>query len=190
MDNPIDFELKREFIRYKLKAELGITTDSEFDSLCEIQKMKNPFSDVPYFVRRNIEGKDIDNISAVRITHYAGDKDEDSSKLAGVGERSVTTAVNLTNGTKVVTNMTEAIAPTSGGSEAMSATRVRNDAYTELTKEGWLSKYSPFYGAEFSERMYNEIKTHQDVKFKKGGRRRKTRKNINKKKRTRRRQIN
>lgn len=186
MDNPISFELKQEFIRHKLKAELGITTDTEFDSLCEIQKMKNPFSDVPYFVRRNIEGKDVDNISAVRITHYAGDKDEDSSKLVGVGERSVTTPVDLTNGTKVVTNMTEAISPTIGGSEVMSATRVRQDAYTNLTKEEWLSKYGEFYGPEFSEKMYNEIKAYQTVKFKKGGKRRKTRKNITKRKRTRR----
>jgi len=166
-DNPIPFDLKSRFIKYKLKQELRIT-DAELDSICQIQEMNNAFTDVPRFVREQIKGKDIDSISSIKITHYAGNKDGDASKLAGVGARSEATAIDLTNSVTSVTIDTEPLAPMVSGKEVMSATKVRKDAYKSLTKEQWFSKYGEFYG-EFSEEMYREIKLFDGVKLKKGG---------------------
>jgi len=166
-DNPIPFDLKSRFIRYKLKQELGIN-DAVLDSICQIEEMNNAFKDVPQFVREQLERKDIDSISSIRITHYAGDKDGDASKLAGVGERSEATAIDLTNSITPVTRVTESLAPMANGREVMSATKVRKDVYASTNIEQWFSKYGEFYG-EFSEEIYREIKQFDGVKLKKGG---------------------
>jgi hypothetical protein len=181
-DNPIPFDLKSRFIKYKVKQELGIT-DAQLDSICQIQEMNNAFTDVPRFVREQIEGKDIDSVSSIRITHYAGDKDGDASKLVGVGERSEATAIHLTDGSTPVTRVTESLAPMASGTEVMSATKVRKDAYEKLTREQWFSKYGEFYG-EFSEEMYREIKQFVGVKLEKGGKTRRKRKKLKKRKTT------
>jgi len=181
-DNPITFDLKSRFIKYKLKQELGIT-DAQLDSICRIKLMDNAFTDVPRYVREEIEGKDIDSISSIRITHYAGDKDGDASKLAGVGERSEATAIDLTDGSTPVTRVTESLAPMANGTEVMSATKVRKDTYASTNIEQWPSQYGEFYG-EFSEEMYREIKQFVGVKLKKGGKTRRKHKKLKKRKTT------
>jgi len=170
-DNPIGFSLKRKFIRYKLKQQLGGISDSQLDKLCEIKEMNNSFGDVPYFVKENIQHRDITTIRSIQITHYAGDKDGDATKLAGVGERSEKIAIDLTNNSLPVIKTTEAIKPISAGTgeKSMSATKVRTDVYTNLTREQWLAEYSDFYG-QFAQAIYSTILRNKDVKYKKGGR--------------------
>jgi hypothetical protein len=170
-DNPIGFALKRKFIRYKLKQRLGGISDAQLDKLCEIKEMNNSFGDVPYFVKQNIQGRDITTISSIQITHYAGDKDGDTTKLAGVGERSERVAIDLTSNSLPVIKTTEAIRPISSGTgeKSMSATKVRTDVYVNLTREQWLSEYRDFY-EPFSEILYSTILRNKDVKYKRGGR--------------------
>jgi hypothetical protein len=170
-DNPIGFSLKRKFIRYKLKQQLGGISDSQLDKLCEIKEMNNSFGDVPYFVKENIQHRDITTIRSIQITHYAGDKDGDATKLAGVGERSEKVAIDLTNNSLPVVKTTEAIKPisSSNSEKSMSATKVRTDVYTNLNNQQWLSEYRDFYGP-FAQAIYSTILRNKDAKYKKGGR--------------------
>ena len=148
MDNPITFELKQAFIKNVLDRELPGST-------YVIQKMTNPAIDVPAFIERRLSG--IGPINSISIKHIAGGKDEDASKLGFVLKASSNAAKR--DGVRVTSNVEVIDAETSDDSVAMSATKVRKDAYKTLLDgsgfDGWA--YKDFYGPEFALEMYNEI---------------------------------
>lgn len=155
-DNPIDFDLKKRFIESKI-----IELDPELlplSNFCVIQEMNNAFGDVPRFVGVQIGDQEIDKIASVTITHFAGDKDGDSTKFTTLGQRSVTKVIDLIGETVPVTAETNALEPTSSAyiEKPMSATQVRNDVYANLPRDVWLTKYGGFYGT-FAEEMYKQI---------------------------------
>ena len=77
-DNPIHFDLKERIVR----AQLTKMFKDDIDDLCEIKEMRHSFGDTSLFVSSQIldHGKDC---SDVQIIQYAGNKDEDSTKLSG-----------------------------------------------------------------------------------------------------------
>lgn len=171
-DNPISFELKQEFIVYKLTETLRMSP-GDLNSICQILEMSNSFIDVPAFVRRQVSK----TYSSVEIVHYAGDKEGDGTKLARLGERSVSVAkpfspdVRFSTTTMIVKQ----------GDIIMSATEIRRDAY-QLHRDAWIEKYASFYGP-FTHRMYDEITESKGKRGTRKMRKRKTFK-INKRRKT------
>lgn len=155
--NPIPYELKKEFIMYKL-SEFGINPRDYM-----IMNMTNPASNVRSYISSHLSGDRDISIDKVEIVHVAGDKDDDTGKLAfalnAAKDEARKILVNIPVDTRV--NSIPAITTTDQESE-MSATQVRKDAYKTLlvpktfTKEDWLNKYKNFY-REFSLRIYDAI---------------------------------
>ena len=150
MDNPISFETKKQLIESKLPGVEG--TDYI------IQEMTNPAKDVSNYVSNQLgDSSDLDDIE---ITHIAGGKDEDATKLSFALKSAENTASRLAPNATVTASV-EAIEPevTDTGS-AMSATKVRKDAYkTILNRKGfeeWNAKYGVFYGP-MAQSIYDEI---------------------------------
>jgi nicotinamide mononucleotide adenylyltransferase len=153
LDNPIPFELKKQFIEKKL-LECGIRPDSY-----EIKEMSNPASQVAEYIGYGLEsGINYDNIS---ITHVAGGKDEDTTKLA-FALNSGQAKAKLVAPESNVEASTFAVEPkqSSSGQKAMSATEVRRSVYQNYvdgkTFADWNPKYKEFYG-DMSENIYNAI---------------------------------
>lgn len=155
MDNPINFETKKDFITTKL-SQLGFDENTDYI----IKEMTNPARDVAEYVAEGLENADIkpDNI---QITHVAGDKGDDAEKLMFALNAGVNTAEIMMPNVPVSKNVAAitAVAASNAG-PAMSATIVRKDAYRSVIDgtgyEGWFAKYGDFYGAN-SEAIYNAI---------------------------------
>ena len=148
MDNPITFELKQAFIRSILERELP-------GSNYVIKKMSNPATDVPLFIEERLSG--LGPINSISIKQIAGGKDEDATKLSFVMKAATEKAREI--GAEVSAKVEAIDAETTDESVAMSATKVRKDAYKTLLDgsgfNGWV--YKDFYGPEFALSIYNEI---------------------------------
>jgi nicotinamide mononucleotide adenylyltransferase len=150
MDNPISFETKKQLIVSKLPGVEG--TDYI------IQEMANPASDVSKYVSTQLG--DVSDLQDIEITHIAGGKDEDATKLSFALKSAENTASRLAPNATVTASV-EAIEPevTDTGS-AMSATKVRKDAYKTIINgngfEEWNTKYGQFYGP-MAQTIYDEI---------------------------------
>jgi nicotinamide mononucleotide adenylyltransferase len=150
MDNPITFETKEQFIRSVLPGEYII------------KKMDNPAKNVSDYIREGLEdsGNRLQNIDEITIKHIAGGKDEDATKLSFALKSAEKTARELVPGANIEAGVeTIDAAPTDSG-EAMSATKVRKDAYITVLDgsgfEGWPEQYKQFYGPN-AQQIYNEI---------------------------------
>ena len=150
MDNPISFETKKQFVESKLPGVDG--TDYV------IKEMTNPAKDVSDYVSEQLG--DQTDLQYIKITHVAGGKDEDATKLSFALKSAEKTTTTLVPNATVITSV-EAIEPeiTDSGS-AMSATKVRKDAYKTIINdngfEEWNNKYGTFYGP-MAQQIYNEI---------------------------------
>ena len=150
MDNPISFETKKQLIESKIPGVEG--TDYI------IQEMTNPAKDVSNYVSSQIGN--VSDLQDIEISHIAGGKDEDATKLAFALKSAENTASRLAPNATVIASV-EAIEPevTDTGS-AMSATKVRKDAYKTILNgngfEEWNTKYGVFYGP-MAQNIYTEI---------------------------------
>ena len=147
MDNPITFEAKESFIRSVLPGKYII------------QKMTNPAKNVSDYIRNGL-GESLSNITHITINHIAGGKDEDTTKLAFALKSAENTARELAPETEILTGVKAIDAETTDSGAAMSATKVRKDAYNTVLKgtgfNGWPEQYKQFYGSS-AEQIYNEI---------------------------------
>ena len=150
MDNPISFETKKQLIESKL---LGVQGRDYI-----ITEMANPSKDVSEYVSTQLG--DSSDLQDIQITHIAGGKDDDATKLSFVLKSAENTASRLVPNATVTASV-EAIEPevTDTGS-AMSATKVRKDAYKTILNgngfEEWNTKYGVFYGP-MAQNIYTEI---------------------------------
>jgi hypothetical protein len=169
LDNPIPFDLKKDFIIYKL-GELGITPDQYI-----IEEMSNTTQNIRKYISKQLNNisKD-DNLSLidnVEIVHIAGDKEDDRKKLAFALNAAKDEASNIWPSVPIEAK-TDAITPaasSTGLSQAMSATQVRKDAYKTLlgnplfTEEGWLKEYGSFYGRYSKPIFYAILEPGRDL---------------------------
>jgi hypothetical protein len=153
MDNPISFETKKQFVESKLPGVDG--TDYI------IKEMTNPAKDVSDYVSEQLKQLgDQSDLQYIKITHVAGGKDEDTTKLSFALKSAEKTTTTLVPNATVITSV-EAIEPeiTDSGS-AMSATKVRKDTYKTFLNgtgfDGWSQQYKDFYGP-MAQQIYNEI---------------------------------
>jgi nicotinamide mononucleotide adenylyltransferase len=157
MDNPISFEFKQHFISRVLNEKLP-------GSRFQIEKMTKLVINVSDYIRDGLN-ENLDKIQNIEIKHIAGGKDEDTTKLLFALKSAEKTARETAPEAEIITGVEPIEAETIEGETAMSATKVRKDAYNafkkELGDEGngfdiWSEKYRNFYG-EDSEEMYNQI---------------------------------
>ena len=147
MDNPIDFSTKEKFIRRVLPGRY------------DIKEMTNPAKNVSEYIRKGLGGS-LSNITSITINHIAGGKDEDTTKLAFALKSAENTARQLAPETEILTGVKAIDAETTDSGIAMSATKVRKDAYKTVLDDsgfdGWPEQYKQFYGSN-AEEIYNEI---------------------------------
>ena len=147
MDNPIDFSTKEKFIRRVLPGSY------------DIKEMTNPAKNVSEYIRNGLGGS-LSNITNITINHIAGGKDEDTTKLAFALKSAENTARQLAPETEILTGVKAIDAETTDSGIAMSATKVRKDAYKTVLDDsgfdGWPEQYKQFYGSN-AEEIYNEI---------------------------------
>lgn len=147
MDNPITFEAKDTFIKSVLEGDYII------------EKMTNPAQNVSQYIR-NILGESILNIQNIDITHIAGGKDEDTTKLEFALKSAEKTARELIPEANIATSVAAIEAETTDSGVAMSATKVRKDAYKTVLNgsgfKGWSEEYKRFYGVN-AQQIYDEI---------------------------------
>jgi hypothetical protein len=124
-----------------------------------IQEMQSPSMDVSQYIVNDLQTRDIKQLSQIHITHVAGDKAEDSTKLNFIQPIAVK-AVKAVASTAVVDIKTCAIVPVAVDGVEMSATLVRKDVYNSLIDgtgiASFRSKYGWFY-KEFTDQIYAEI---------------------------------
>ena len=97
--------------------------------------MTNPSNDVSDYVSEQL-GKQ-PNLQYITITHVAGGKDEDTTKLSFVLKSAEKTTTTLIPNATVKTSV-EAIEPEiMNTGSAMSATKVRKDTYETFFKWKW-----------------------------------------------------
>jgi len=150
MDNPISFQTKKQLIASKLPGVEGR------DYI--IQEMANPAKDVSNYVSTQLDN--VSELQDIQITHIAGGKDDDATKLSFALKSAENTASRLAPNATVTASV-ESIEPevTDTGS-AMSATKVRKDAYKTILNgkgfEEWNTKYGVFYGP-MAQNIYDEI---------------------------------
>jgi len=156
LDNPIPFELKKQFIEYKLGE-----ADSRY---YEIIKMDRPASQVSQYVAKGLSGQV--PYKSISITHVAGGKDEDTTKLAFVLNAAENVAKSLAP-SAIVKAATMAIDPIQTTGEPMSATKVRKSVYkgylSGQSREELLSEweYKSFYG-DMAKEIYEAIRKPAD----------------------------
>lgn len=152
MDNPISFDFKEHFIRRVLNEKLPNSTFT-------IKKMTNPARDVSEYIKEGL-GENLDNIKNIEIKHIAGGKDEDTSKLLFALKSAEKTARETASGAEIITEVQPIAPATIEGDTAMSATKVRKDAYQSVLDgsgfDSWNEKYGVFYGEDARE-MYRQI---------------------------------
>jgi nicotinamide mononucleotide adenylyltransferase len=146
LDNPITYELKSNFIRSKLPGNYIL------------KEMKNPAADVSEYIKTSLKDKS-SPVENVQITHVAGDKAEDSTKLNFIKPIAYNAASIAAKHANVQID-TEAIAAVKNEGIEMSATRVRQDAYRCFIdgsgETGFTEKYGWFY-QEFVSDIYQQI---------------------------------
>jgi nicotinamide mononucleotide adenylyltransferase len=147
MDNPITFEAKKAFIESVLSGRY------------EIRKMTNPAKNISEYIEENLQ-EPISNIAKITINHIAGGKDEDTTKLAFALKSAENSARRIVPEADIITDVKVIDAETTDSGAAMSATKVRKDAYKTVLAntgfEGWSQQYKDFYGSN-AEQIYNEI---------------------------------
>jgi nicotinamide mononucleotide adenylyltransferase len=154
LDNPITFDVKKRFIQSVLPGTLGETYI--------IMEMKNPAQNIANYISEGLEknGDQFNNITNIEITHIAGGKDEDTTKLSFALDAASKTARSVIPEAEVTTNVTAIEAEPTEGDIAMSATKVRKDTYRTLLDgtgyTGWSQKYKDFYGP-MAEEIYGNI---------------------------------
>jgi hypothetical protein len=150
MENPIPYETKEAFLRYILPHELKYVIVQMTSSLANVYQWYNS-------VLTHIPPP-----TSVEFIRFAGDKDDNATKLQYMDEH-----LSKTGSTRTI-----AIPPVmANASTQMSATRVRKDAYiahlNELQNvqnaqtgangyEGFNAKYGGFY-REFTRHIYEDI---------------------------------
>lgn len=154
LDNPIPFSLKEAFINDKL-VEMEI-----FPERYTTLEMDGPAGQVSNFILSSLKGTI--NYDEISITHVAGGKDEDTTKLAFALNAAERTAKSIMPKAKITTS-TFAVEPkpsTSSYMEPMSATQVRKSVYRNYVLgkgfEDWDPQYKEFYG-DMAENIYNAI---------------------------------
>jgi len=162
LNDPISFDLKQRFLKYKLdelfRAE-GLKTPRYIIK----EKSSAPAQDVSRYIQDALEnyGPDVQDII---IAQFAGDKGEDAKKLDFIKPIVVAKATEL-RPSSVVTTITEPINPIKNDGEEMSATRVRKYAYNCYLNEQdqdingedcFKQKYGWFY-KDFTSEIYNGI---------------------------------
>jgi hypothetical protein len=150
MDNPITFETKKQLIESKLNGVEG--TDYI------IQEMTNPAQDISNYISEQVGNSS--DLQDIQITHIAGGKDEDASKLLFALKSAEKKATSLAPNAKVTASVAAIESEITDTGSAMSATQVRKDAYKTIINdngfEEWNNKYGTFYGP-MSQQIYKEI---------------------------------
>jgi nicotinamide mononucleotide adenylyltransferase len=157
LENPISFELKREFIEYKIPGagskyiiqEMGKTAEQIIQHIDQI-------------LARHPDARHI------QIIHVAGEKGDDATKLNYLEPIVVEyTRSKIQRADATVEFITHAVAPEQSSSvdlpKDLSATQVRKDAYScfltappEEKYRCFADKHGEFYG-EFTESMFTQI---------------------------------
>jgi hypothetical protein len=156
MENPIPFELKKEFIEQQLQS-IGAVEGTNYI----IKEMTSPHGDLAGFIHESLKNKVVSDIKEIKIKHFAGGKDEDASKLKSILEFAETMAKKENPNADVLANV-EVIQPKQSSSEskAMSATEVRKSVYSSYLDgtgyNGWSQQYKDFYGP-MAQQIYEEI---------------------------------
>ena len=155
LDNPIDFELKKEFIQYKLLTQYGIDPTTYL-----IVEMGSPAKQVSNYITFTLEQPGLaENINEVKIYHVAGDKDGDTTKLDFIKPIAINTARPLIPQLERIVTETIGIPAITEGTEEMSATKVRLSIYEGVLKENpgiFMEKYGVFYD-DYAGRIYDAI---------------------------------
>jgi len=157
LDNPIDFELKKEFIQYKLQTHYGIEPTTYL-----IVEMGSPAKQVSNYITFTLEQPGLaENINEVKIYHVAGDKDGDTTKLDFIKPIAINTARPLIPQLERIVTETIGIPAITEGTEGeeMSATKVRLSIYEGVltrNREIFMGKYGEFYG-DYASKIYATI---------------------------------
>jgi nicotinamide mononucleotide adenylyltransferase len=144
MDNPIPYDLKVDFLRYKLPRDLHYV----------IQTMTQSADDVTLWYQTILSH--IKPPLSVEFIRYAGDKDGNVGKSKYVDD----TLLNRFPTSKAYA--TPVNAKMANANTAHSATSIRKFAYNTYLKNGtsgfaaFDAKYKPLYG-EFTKKMYDAI---------------------------------
>jgi len=155
LDNPIDFELKKEFIQYKLLTQYGIDPTTYL-----IVEMGSPAKQVSNYITFTLEQPGLaENINEVKIYHVAGDKDGDTTKLNFIKPIARGSVTNILPQLERIVTETIGIPAITEGTEEMSATKVRLSIYEGVLKENpgiFMEKYGVFYD-DYAGRIYDAI---------------------------------
>ena len=155
LDNPIDFELKKEFIQYKLLTQYGIDP-----TIYLIVEMGSPAKQVSNYITFTLEQPGLtQNINEVKIYHVAGDKDGDTTKLNFIKPIARGSVTNILPQLERIVTETIGIPAITEGTEEMSATKVRLSIYEGVLKQNpgiFMEKYGEFYG-DYAPRIYDAI---------------------------------
>lgn len=159
LDNPITFDLKKQFIEFKLNEMKGFVSNTDYI----IKEMTNPADNVSDYLKICL-GKIPQHLDTINIIHIAGGKDEDAIKLDFIKKFAFNTAFELKPNTDSITVKTEIIEPVTVGTVNMSGTIVRKDAYKHYLNgdglNGFLQEkygiYETFYGPMAAD-IYNGI---------------------------------
>jgi hypothetical protein len=156
MDNPIPFELKKEFIEQQLQS-IGAIEGTNYI----IQEMTTPHGDLARYIGESLKSKNVLDVKEIKIKHFAGGKDEDASKLKSILDYAEKVAKNENPNSNVLATV-EVIEPqqNESGLNPMSATQVRKDAFKTFLDgsnyNGWSQQYKDFYGS-MAQQVYEEI---------------------------------
>jgi len=155
-DNPITFELKKEFIEQQLQ-NIGAVEGTNYI----IQKMSTPHGDLSRYIGESLKSKHVSDIKEIKINHFAGGKDEDATKLKSILDYAEKVAASQNPEASISANVV-VIEPqqNESGLKPMSATQVRNDTFKTYLDgsgyNGWLNQYKDFYGP-MAQQIYEEI---------------------------------
>jgi Asp-tRNA(Asn)/Glu-tRNA(Gln) amidotransferase C subunit len=155
-ENPIPFELKKEFIEQQLQS-IGANEGTNYI----IQEMSTPHGDLARYIGESLKSKNVSDIKEIKINHFAGGKDEDATKLKSILDFASKVAASENPGASISTNVVVIEPkPNESGLKPMSATQVRKDAFKTYLDgsgyNGWLKQYKDFYGT-MGQQVYEEI---------------------------------
>ena len=155
-ENPIPFELKKEFIEQQL---LSIGANEGTNYL--IQEMSTPHGDLARYIGDSLKNKNVSDIKEIKINHFAGGKDEDATKLKSILDYAEKVATKENPEASISANVV-VIEPkqNESGLSPMSATQVRKDAFKTYLDgtgyKGWSQQYKDFYDP-IGQEIYEEI---------------------------------
>jgi len=144
MDNPIPFETKEQFLRYILQG-LSFT----------VRRLNSPVGDVTQWYTDVLTHSP--SHESVQFIRFAGDKDDNATKLSFIDKSLVKLGSNVKAGTIAIPPVE------SNGAAEMSATIVRQHAYRcylmdrgESGFRGFLERFGHFYG-DYTGQIYKDI---------------------------------